>query len=302
MLESTGRIQDSAARRSRNGIIYGIAAYITWGIAPVYFKAVSSVPPLEVLGHRIIWSIVLLTLISFFSRGWQKIFSALRSRQVIIILSATTVLVATNWFIFIWAITNNMVLQASLGYFINPLLSVFLGVVFLRERLNRWGILSVLLALAGVLYLIIRGGEVPYVALLLALTFGFYGLLRKIVKVDAVTGLTVETAILGPVALAYLVYLGYEGTGSFLAVSWKMTLLLVFAGVITTLPLIWFTKAARRLDLITVGFLQYIAPSLNFILAVFIFGEAFTIHHAIAFGCIWVALAIYSIDTARRAS
>jgi len=291
---------ESGMRDTRAGIVYGLAAYVTWGIAPIYFKAVSSVPPLEVLGHRIIWSIVLLSIISCFTFGWRKIREAFKSRIVILTLIATALLVGANWFMFIWSITNDMLLQASLGYFINPLFSVLLGVVFLKERLSRWGKLSVFLALAGVLYMIIRVGEVPYIALLLAITFGFYGLLRKIVKINAISGLTVETALLGPIALIYLIYLGQEGTGAFGAVSWKLTILLACAGPVTTMPLIWFTKAARRLDLITVGFLQYIAPSLNFVQAVFVFGEAFTVHHGITFGCIWIALAIYSIDMSRR--
>jgi len=282
------------------GVAYGLAAFVTWGLVPIYFKAVASVPPIEVLAHRIIWSVALLIMIIQFSGRWPGVRKSLQLKQSRLILGATTMLIACNWLVFIWAVATNKVLQASLGYFINPLVSVFLGMVFLGERLSRWGKLSVFLALIGVGLQVVKGAGLPWPALVLAFSFGLYGLLRKIVKTDAVTGLAIETALLGPIALAYLIIVGINGTGHFGTVTRQMTVLLICAGFITTLPLIWFTKAARRLNLATVGFMQYIAPSLHFLLAVAVYGESFTLIHGVTFGFIWLALVIYSIDTARN--
>lgn len=291
----------SPGNAARAGVAYGLAAYVFWGLAPIYFKAVSTVPPLEVLAHRIVWSVVLLAIFISFTRRWRPAISSLRSRQTLLFLAATTILVSTNWFLFIWAVTNNLLLQASLGYYINPLVSILLGMVFLGERLSRWGKISVVLAVVAVGFQVIRGAGVPYVALILACSFGMYGLLRKIVRVDAVVGLAVETSMLFPLAAAYLIWLGYTGAGSLGTISRSFDGLLLLAGVVTTFPLVWFTKAARRLRLSTIGFLQYISPSLHFALAVFVYGEPFSWSAAITFCCIWVALAIYSIDATRRA-
>jgi len=292
--------RDSAA--ARVGVIYGLAAYGAWGLAPVYFKAVSSVPALEVLAHRIVWSVIILAVLMSFRGQWSEAIKPLRHRQTHVILIATTLLIATYWYLFIWAVEHNLVLQASLGYFINPLVNVLLGVVFLRERLSKWATISVGLATIGVAFQAIQGVGIPYIALTLASLFGIYGLLRKVVKVKAVPGLAVETMMLFPPAVAYLVWLGMQDSGQFLARSWSFDMLLIFAGFMTTLPLIWFTKAARRLPLSTMGFMQYIAPSLHFVLAVLAYGETFTYHHAITFGCIWVALGIYTVDAMRRAA
>ncbi len=290
----------NSVSKSGIGVAYGLAAFATWGLVPIYFKAVASVPPVEVLAHRIIWSVALLILVIQFSGRWSSVRKSLQLKQSRLILAVTTILIAGNWLVFIWAVATDKVLQASLGYFINPLVSVFLGMLFLRERLSRWGKLSVFLALVGVGVQIVKGTGLPWPALVLAFSFGFYGLLRKIVKADAVIGLAVETALLGPIALAYLIILGINDTGQFGTVSWQMTTLLVCAGFVTALPLIWFTKAARRLDLSTIGFMQYIAPSLHFLLAVAVYGELFTFVHGVTFGFIWVALIIFSIDTARN--
>ena len=280
---------------------YGLAAYMWWGMVPIYFKAVADVPAAEVLAHRIVWSVVLLIVLMRVYGRWRTVLEALRSRKTVITLCGTTLLLTVNWFTFIWAVAHDQVLQASLGYFINPLLSVLLGFVFLSERLRRWQMFSVALATGGVIYLTIVYGQMPIVALVLATTFGFYGLLRKTAKVDALAGLTVETVLIGPFALAYLIYLGIGGVGFFATISHGTDLLLAFSGVVTAVPLLWFANAARRLRLSTLGFLQYIAPSMQFLLAVAAYGETFTKEHSIAFTCIWTALLIYSIDTARAA-
>ena len=284
---------------ARVGVAYGIAAYSWWGLVPIYFKAIVHVSPLEILAHRVVWSVVLLCVLMRMYGRWRVAIEALKNRQTLITLVGTTVLIAVNWYVFIWSVETNRVLQSSLGYFINPLLNVLLGFVFLRERLRKWQMISVALAAAGVSYLTFGYGEVPWIALVLAGSFGMYGLLRKVVKVDALVGLTVETALLMPPALAYLAYITIKGDCVFGAESRSMDGLLMLAGVITAVPLLWFTNAARRLRLATLGFLQYIGPSLHFTLAVVVYGEAFTFGHMITFGCIWTALIIYSIDTAR---
>ncbi len=287
--------------RARAGVAYGLAAYLWWGFAPLYFKAVATVPPGEVLAHRVVWSTLLL-LVLVFTLGRAPAFRAvLADRRTRLALTASMALVAVNWFTFIWAVDHDEVLQASLGYFINPLVNVLLGYLVLKERLRRLQTLSVLLALAGVAYLGVSYGEPPVIALLLAFSFGFYGLIRKRVRAEGMVGLTVETLFLTPVALAYLAWLAHAGRLTFGHAGSGLTLLLAASGVVTALPLLWFANAARRLRYATVGFLQYLAPSFQFLLAVAVFGEPFTRAHAVAFPLIWAALAIYSLDALRAA-
>jgi chloramphenicol-sensitive protein RarD len=293
-------VVDQSGRTARVGVGYGLLAYGWWGLVPIYFKAVETVPALEVLAHRIVWSVILLVVWLRIQGRWRVAASALRDRRTAITLLATTVLIAVNWYLFIWGVANDQVMQASLGYFINPLVNVLLGFVFLRERLRRWQTFSVALATVGVVYLTVGYGQFPWLALALAGSFGLYGLLRKTAPVDAPVGLTAETVLLLPMALAYLVYQFYVGSLTFGAESRTMDALLIFAGAVTALPLLWFTNSARRLRLATLGFLQYIAPSGHFLLAL-LYGEPFTVEHAVSFGCIWTALAIYSVDTARGA-
>lgn len=292
----SGRLRGQA----RAGVFYGLAAYLWWGFVPIYFKAVAHVPAPEVLAHRVIWAFMLLAILMRLRGKWRAAPRVLRDRGTMVTLCATTILIALNWFVFIWAVSNDKVLQASLGYFINPLVNVLLGFLFLRERLTGWQKISVILAATGVIYLAFQGEEVPTVALVLAGSFGLYGLLRKTANVDAILGLGVETAMLLPLAIGYLVYLNTTDQCQFGAVSWRTDVLLASGGIITAVPLLWFTNAARRLRLATLGFLQYIAPSGQFLLAVGLYGEVFTQAHAISFACIWAALAIYSIDAAAR--
>ncbi|MCH7924245.1 MAG: EamA family transporter RarD [Planctomycetes bacterium] len=293
---------DSHRRRgqARAGVFYGLAAYLWWGLVPIYFKAVAHVPAPEVLAHRVVWAFMLLAILMRLRGKWRAAPGLLRDRRTMVTLCATTMLIALNWFVFIWAVANDKVLQASLGYFINPLVNVLLGFLFLRERLTGWQKVSVILAATGVAYLAFQGKEVPTVALVLAGSFGLYGLLRKTAKVDAILGLGVETALLLPLAIGYLAYLITTDQCRFGAVSWRTDVLLASGGIITAVPLLWFTNAARRLRLATLGFLQYIAPTGQFLLAVALYGEDFTQAHAISFGCIWTALAIYSVDAAAR--
>jgi chloramphenicol-sensitive protein RarD len=281
---------------SRSGVLFGVAAYALWGCIPIYFKAVAHVPALEVLAHRILWSVLILVAIMSAGHRWRRTLLILRHRRTLACLAGTTLLIATNWYLFIWAIAHGLVLQASLGYFINPLVNVLLGYLFLKERLRRPQILSVWLACGGVLVLTIGYGKPPVISLILAVSFGFYGLLRKITEADSVGGLTSETLLLLGPALGYLFWLGAAGRLAFGHLGPRTDILLAAAGPVTAVPLLFFASAARRLRYATVGILQYIAPSLQFLLAVFAYGEAFTTIHLVSFGCIWTALAIYTGD------
>ncbi len=283
----------------KHGIIYAIAAYGCWGLIPLYFKAVAGVAPLEVLAHRALWSFAMLAVMVAFLGRWSELGRELRSGKLLAMLGLSTLFIAANWLVFIYAVISGQVLQASLGYFINPLVNVILGVVFLRERLRPYQTLSILLALAGVLVLAGFVGEVPWIALALALTFGLYGLMRKIIPVDGLVSLTVETLAMTPVALAYISYLGAtrEGAGSSLGTLG----LLALSGPVTTVPLLFFGAAARQLRLSTMGILQYLSPTLQFLLAVVAFHEPFSTAQIVSFACIWTAIAVYTADSYRAA-
>jgi chloramphenicol-sensitive protein RarD len=278
-------------------VVAAVAAYLSWGLFPIYFKAVATVPALQVLAHRVIWSMAFLVAIVTVRRRWRALLGELRGRRLAV-YGATTVLISANWLLFIWAVTSGHVLESSLGYFVNPLVSVLLGAVFLHERLSPRQVVAVALAAAGVLALILRLGAVPWISLLLAATFALYGLLRKKSGIDPILGLLVETVIVTPVAVAYLGLLsagGHRAFGPDIATS----ALLLCSGVITPLPLIWFAVAVRSLRLATVGILQYLAPSCQFVLAVALYREPFTRAHALAFACIWVSLGLYTWDALR---
>jgi chloramphenicol-sensitive protein RarD len=287
-------------RDTRDGILFGVAAYGFWGIVAVYFKWVREVPPLEILAHRIVWSLaVLLAGVTLFRR-WPLLAAVVRNRRTIRYLAVTTCVIAGNWFLFIWAVTSNHMVEASLGYFINPLVSVLLGALVLREQLRRWEWISVAIAAGGVLWLTLASGVFPWVSLVLALSFGLYGLLRKLAGVAAVEGLTVETALLAPLAASLLFYRAGEGTLAFGSRSLSLDLLLVLAGPVTALPLLWFAAAVRRLRLATVGLLQYISPSIQFTLAVLVYGEPMNRARLAAFAIIWGAIVLYTTENFRH--
>lgn len=285
---------------ARIGLVYGLGAYTFWGLSVFYFKAIASVPPLEILAYRILWSVPLL-LAWLWARGrLGDLRAVLRTRRTVAILLVTTALIASNWLVFILAVATGRVLQASLGYYINPLLNVFLGMVFLGERLRPVQWISVLLAASGVAYLTVSLGSPPIISLILAVTFGLYGLLRKTVPAEGPVALTVETGMLLPAAIGFVIIQTGRGEMAFLHTSRTIDLLLPLSGVVTTLPLLWFTNAVRRLRLTTIGFLQYLSPSLQLLLAVVVYKEPFTRTHLVTFLCIWAALALYSLDALRR--
>jgi chloramphenicol-sensitive protein RarD len=287
-------------RGAAAGLLSTLAAYVSWGLFPVYFHALAPVPPLEVLGHRVLWSLLFLALLLSALARWRTVAELLATPRRLATLALTALLISSNWVIFIWAVGNGHVLESSLGYFINPLVSVLLGVAFLGEPLSRRQLGAVLLAAAGVLALVVAAGRIPWISLALAITFGLYGLFRKRAAVDAVAGLFVETLVLAPLAALWIARLARAGTGHFLpgtGLSW----LLAASGAITALPLIWFASGVQRLRLSTVGLLQYVAPTLQFACAVLLFGERFTGAHALAFACIWVSLAVYSSEALQAA-
>ena len=284
----------------RIGFISGISAYLLWGVFPIYFHVLKGkVPPEEILAHRIIWSLPVVAAILFRRNALSTIGPVFRDKRTLGVLTVSAILIAMNWLIFVWSIANDRLLEASMGYFINPLVNVALGMVFLGERLDRMQIVSIALASVGVGYLILEAGAFPWIALALAFSFGFYGLVRKTVKVDAPTGFFMETMLLLPFALAYFFYLLGTGHSAFFA-DYGVTTLLVLGGPLTAAPLLLFTTAVRLLPLSVLGFLQYIAPSLQFALAVFAFGEPFDRVRGVAFGFIWVAVGVFVVDLLRR--
>ncbi len=281
------------------GLCYGIIAYLIWGFFPVYFKAVSTVPPLQVVSHRIAWSFVFLCLLITLRHRWNDIRNVMAQRKSLLILVGTALLIATNWLVFIIAVKHGEVLQSSLGYFITPFVSVLLGVFFLKERLRRLQLTGLLCAAAGVLILTARSGSFPWTALILATTFGSYGLLRKVVAADSLSGLTVETLLLAPIAVGYLLCVSWQGRGAFPSAGGQIDLLLAAAGIVTAGPLLLFAAATRRLKLSTIGFLQYITPTMHFLLAVLLYHEPFTLNHLAGFTLIWSGLIAYSFDAYR---
>lgn len=287
-------------RQTLAGCLYAAAAYIFWGLSPLYFKMVVSVPPEQILAHRIVWSLILLLLLVTIGRRWGGIAGSLRSVGTLALLAGSTVLISVNWFTYIWAIGAERVLEVSLGYYINPLVSVLLGVVFLGERLGRWQWVAVLLAVAGVGNLALQAEGIPWVSLVLAASFGFYGLLRKLTPLGAADGLLLETALLAPLALYFLLHLDALGEGAWGSADATLDLLLVLAGPVTALPLIFFASAARRLSLTVVGFFQYIAPSCQLLLAVLVFDEPFTEVHLMTFLSIWAAVVLFSATSWQR--
>ncbi|RUO63764.1 EamA family transporter RarD [Pseudidiomarina insulisalsae] len=285
------------ATRSRHGVMFAIAAYTMWGVAPIYFKWLQQVPAFEILAHRIIWSFVLVLMLIMGLRRWHRIKPVVTNRAQMLRLTIATFLLAGNWFLFIWAINNDHILDASLGYYINPLLNVAIGIVVFAERMRRMQIVAIGLAVTGVLIQIVSFGSVPWVALALACSFATYGAIRKRLPVDSMTGLWLETTILLPLMVIYLFFFADSAASDMTTNTWQLNLLLMAAGIVTTAPLLCFTAAAQRIRYATLGFFQYIGPSLMFILAVWVYGEPLAADKLVTFAIIWSALALYSLDT-----
>jgi chloramphenicol-sensitive protein RarD len=285
------------------GFHYAAAAYTLWGFLPIFWKALHSVPALEILAHRMVWSLTFVLVVLTLKRRWTWLKPALHNRRILITFLATGALLSLNWFTYIWAVNAGYIVESSLGYFINPLVNVLLGVIFLGERMRGWQWTAVSLAAVGVLYLTFHYGSLPWIALTLAFSFGFYGLLRKTAPLEALEGLGMETAVMFVPAVSYLIYLELTGRAAFGHGSWTTTFLLLLAGVVTAVPLWLFALGARRVTLVTLGLLQYIAPTLQFLIGVFVYNEPFSRAQMLGFSIIWLALLLYSAEsvvTARK--
>jgi chloramphenicol-sensitive protein RarD len=285
--------------RTRSGLLLGLGAYTLWGVLPLYFKAIVHVGATEIVSHRIVWSLIFLAALAFLSRRWSGIRAALADRRVAATLVLTSVLIGINWLVYIYAVVSGHVLEGSLGYYLNPLVNVLLGVFLLKEKLSRAQKAAVLLAAAGVAVLAAGAGDAIWISLVLASSFALYGFLRKVAPVEALEGLWIETLLLTPLAVGWILWLASAGEGGF--GNDRLTdMLLILGGALTAIPLLMFTGAAKRLPYSTLGFLQYVAPSLQFLLAVLVFGEPLTPAHVVCFAAIWTALAIFVFEGVRK--
>ncbi len=284
------------------GILYAAGAYVLWGLLPVYWKALHDVPALEILAHRMVWALVVVLLLVSTRVGWRWLRPVVRNGRVLVAFTLSALLLSINWFVYIWGVNAGYIVETSLGYFINPLVNVLLGILFLKERLRLWQGVAITVALGGVLYLTFNYGQLPWIALTLAFSFGFYGLLRKTATLNSLEGLTLETMLLFPFALAYLIYLELIGSAAFPHAGIGTNLLLVGAGVATAAPLLLFAGGARRITLTSLGILQYIAPTLQFMIGVFVYDEPLTPTRLIGFCIIWLALFLYTTESVLHGS
>lgn len=281
---------------SNKGVLHAFGAYFIWGLVPIYWKLLKHVPASQLIGHRIVWSFILLALILLIGRKWTDMRVCVSDRKTVCIYFVAAVLCGFNWFIYVWGVTAGYIVECSLGYFINPLFSVLLGVLFLRERLRPFQWVSIGLAAAGVAYLTIIYGRLPWIALSLAFTFGLYGLVKKKAPLNSLNGLALETGILFLPGLAFLLYVDRAGEAAFLHTGLGPDLLMVGAGLITTIPLLFFASAARRIPLTTIGIMHYITPTLQLLLGVLVYKEAFSANQALGFGVVWIGLIIFCAE------
>ena len=293
---SSSPIQPSAEQIDRKGLFLGLACYMLWGVFPIYFKSVGHVDSLQILLNRVVWSLVFIAIMVTVTRRWYAVLPALRNRRVLGLYTLAALVLAVNWYIYIWAVTHDHILEGSLGYFINPLVSVLFGVLVFRERMRPGQIGAVLVAAAGVAYLTWSYGHLPWIALTLALTFGFYGVLKKRAPLPADAGMAIETGVLFLPSLLGLIVFAWLGTGQLFQGDAATSGLLMLAGPITAIPLILFAGAAQRLPLYMVGMLQYLAPTLQMLVGVLIYNEPFPPYKLVGFAIIWLALLIYTVE------
>lgn len=282
----------------RKGLLQGFLCYLIWGLFPLYWKMLQSVDSFEILAHRIVWSCVFMVLFYCVYKG-VRLRDHIRRRNLPWLLLTGT-LITFNWGLYIWAINHHYILESSLGYYINPLLNVLLGTLFLRERLNRWQIVALVFAAAGVIYFTVDYGRFPIISLSLATSFAIYGLIKKKMKLDATAALTVETIWMMPMALIYIILLCSNSESALCHFNLWIYLLLLGAGVVTAVPLLLFGKSAERIPLSTLGFLQYVSPTGQFLLGILVYHESFSTAHLVCFTCIWTGLIVYSIDLAHQ--
>lgn len=292
-------IEDSKSKQaSQNlaGVMYALLAYVAWGVLPIYWKLLGIVPAGEVLAHRILWSFLFVSAIAVIYVRKSVIKETITRRRYLVATAVCAFLISGNWFTYIYAVNSDQIVEASLGYYTSPLFSVILAIVFLKERLNLWQLTAVFFAVCGVAVLAIQHGSLPWIALILTFSFGFYGLIKKVVNMDSLMGLAMETAFVVPIALFYISYLQFGGAGSFSVIPDRATWLLIGSGVATAMPLLWFAQAARRIKLSTISFIQYIAPTITLIIGVWLYREPFYDYHFLSFGFIWLGLLLYSVS------
>lgn len=287
----------------KQGIFFGLAAYVLWGILPVYWKALEIVSPFEILSSRFMWSCVFVFLLIIFQKKWllftkevKQVFSNVKTGAA---MAAAGITISFNWGTFIWAVNNGHIVETSMGYYINPLVSILFAVVFLRERLDKMQLAAITCAFIGVASMVYSFGKIPWVSLTLAFTFGLYGLLKKILPVSALTSIMLETLLITPLALVYEYSLWQQGVSFYASGNLQVIMMLTGAGVVTAIPLLLFTAGARLLPLKIIGFLQYISPTLTLLIGVFVYNEAFTASHLLAFGWIWAALLLFIVSQLR---
>ncbi len=287
-------------KKPLQGVISAIGAYGLWGFLPIYWKLIDQLSPVEILAHRFIWSLIFMLVILLVTQRYRLFFAEMHnivfiSRKFFGVIAAA-LLIAANWFIYIWAVNDSRIVETSLGYYINPLVNVLLGVVFLREKLSFWQIVSVLLAFLGVMNMTVHFGSVPWVALTLAITFGLYGLCKKLLNIGAITSITLETMLISPVAFMYLTYLWQQNIGALHTAGPGVIALLIGAGVVTATPLLLFSHSANLLPLTVLGFIQYLSPTIALLVGVFLYQEPFSLTHFVSFSLIWAALIIFSLS------
>lgn len=276
------------------GIIYTLGAFCAWGLLPIYWKQLNTISPMGILANRIIWSFIFVAVLLSLTKQWGKTWSILKNRSTVLSLVLSSLIITVNWLIYIWAVNSNHVVEASLGYYINPLITVLLGIFVLHERLDRWQVVSIALAAIGILILTVEFGRIPWIALSLAITFALYGLAKRLIQADSLTGLALETLIMVPAGLVYLTF--FQGQGASGQINGWTMLLLAGSGIVTATPLLWFAQGAKTIPFATVGFIQYVSPTLSLLLGVFLYKESFSMTHLLSFGFIWTAVAIFTIS------
>ncbi|MFX3617098.1 MAG: EamA family transporter RarD [Sporolactobacillus sp.] len=294
--------RQAAKNEHRKGSFYAVAAYLMWGLFPLYWIPLQKIASFEILSHRIVWSFVFMTVLLLVEHKFSQFLAALHTflaspKQFLLIVLASF-LISINWFIYIWAVTHGHVVESSMGYYINPLVSILLAILFLKEKLTRWQILAVILAAAGVLVQTVGFGRFPIIALALAFSFGFYGLTKKLIPMDATLELTFETLCILPIALYYLIHLQISGTAAFASGSMAIDLLLIGTGIVTAVPLLFFAEAAQRISLTMIGFFQYITPTISLIIGITVYKEIFNWIQLISFSFIWLGLIVFSLSSA----
>ncbi|MCM3636024.1 EamA family transporter RarD [Paenibacillus camelliae] len=285
----------------KKGIIYGLLAYLTWGLLPLYWKLFNAMPAGEILAHRILWSFVFVAVLVTVAKRWKQLKSVVKDRKSRWAVVLCSIFISCNWLLFIWAVNSGNVIETSLGYYMNPLISVVFAVLFLKEKLRAGQWAAIIIAGIGVLLMAVQYGHVPWIAIVLAVSFALYGLAKKVAQLDVLLGLTWETMIVVPIAMIYLTFIQVDGSATVHTLSGGSMVLLLLSGAFTALPLFWFAKAAERLPLSMVGFIQYIAPTTSLLLAIFVFDEEFTEAQLVSFTFIWFALIIYTFVSFRKA-